>query len=344
MNSQLQKTPYVFYAIIIMLLSVAMSHYTFPDALDIIHYYEASERFAIDYPNLLEYIAHELELHVDFIYLTLLYLCSKFGISLNVVTVIYLGVYYISICAIMRKYEHIQIRGLILFVALLCAPFCWVQSISRNLAAIATVYLAIYQFITGRKKLGIILSIAAFFTHFSILIMLSIVLASYYMQKIKIRRRTIFFLLLTFMVLAVVANTYFLDLIKYIAELKDNHYTVYSDLVASAFITNPYLSLGDKIPLLFFFCFSIYLILINSSRDFFFWGLLFLTILLGFSMFTSTMFVQRFMMMMPLFIACNICSVYPKRGHYRVVLYGLSIIGSLMILWNFWAYRLNFAF
>ena len=74
---------------------MAMSHYTFPDALDIIHYYEASERFAIDYPNLLEYIAHELELHIDFIYLTLLYLCSKFGISLNVVTVLYLGVYYI---------------------------------------------------------------------------------------------------------------------------------------------------------------------------------------------------------------------------------------------------------
>lgn len=344
MNTQLQKTPYVFYAIIIMLLSVAMSHYTFPDALDIIHYYEASERHAIDYPNLVEYIAYEFELHIDFIYLTLLYLCSKFGISHNVVTVFYLGIYYISIYSIMRKYESVRIRGLILFVALLSAPFCWVQSISRNLAAIATVYLAIYQFMAGRKTLGIILSIAAFFTHFSILIMLSIVLVSYYMQKIKIRKRTILYMLLAFMSIAAIAGTYFIEFVKYIADLRDNHYSVYSDLEASAFITNPYLGLGDKLPLLFFFCFSIYLIIINRSHDFFFWGLLFLTTLLGFSMFTSTMFVQRFMMMMPLFIACNICSVYSKRGHYRVILYCLSIIGSLMILWNFWAYRLNFAF
>lgn len=332
------------YFVIVILVWLSMVFYTFPDALDIHRYYEYTESNSLHYNSVREYIEFELSSHIDFIYLSLLFLCHTWNLSPDIVTIFYISLYYISICAIIHKNQKRSIPGIILFFVLLCAPYCWVQSISRNLAAIATVYLAIYQFLCGRRNWGIILSIAAIFTHFSIIMLILICITSYFLRSIKIHRKIIYLIFISSIVLSIFAPSILLDFIIHLADNSDNHYSAYATLESEAFLLNPYLGMGDKIPMLYLYLSSIYLLLINKKQDFFFWVLLILCSLLGFAFFTSTMFVQRIAMMMPLFVAGNVCSIYSRSHTYRRQLYVISAIGSLCILWNFWAYRLNFQF
>lgn len=332
------------YFTIIFLVWMSMVFYTFPEALDIVHYYDYTEMHSLHYNSVNEYIEFELSSHIDFIYLSLLFLCHTWNLSPDIVTIFYISLYYISICAITHKIQKRSIPGIIIFFVLLCAPYCWVQSISRNLAAIATVYLAIYQFLCGRKIWGLILSIAAIFTHFSIIMLILICITSYFLRSFKIHRKIIYLIFISSIILSFLAPSIFLDFIIHFADNSDNHYNAYATLESQAFLLNPYLGLGDKIPMLYLYLSSVYFLLINKKQDFSFWVLLILCSLLGFAFFTSTMFVQRIAMMMPLFVAGNVCSIYSQSHIYRRQLYVLSAIGSLFILWNFWAYRLNFQF
>lgn len=345
MIGYMEKPPYKFYVFLVFLLYASMHFYVFPEALDITRYYELVENDVLRYHNLLDYIEFQLSSHVDFIYFSSLYLANKIGISLNLVTTFYLSIYYIIICELLRKkYGLKHIRGVILFYILMSAPFIWVQEISRNLAAIAFMYCSLFEFNRGKKIVAVFFAIGAVFTHFSLIIFILLYFLAFFMQRINLNRKIVILFFLFIIIIGYISPSYLVNFTVIVAENSDNHYAAYANLENAIPVFSSSIGYGDKIPMVYVYIFSLYLILKNKKHDFYYWGLFILTAGLSFALLTSLMLTNRIIMQMPLFIGWSVCATLQQVGRKEYIrLYFLSAIGVVCVLAHFWAYRLIFS-
>lgn len=328
-------------------MAVAMATFTFPEALDIGRYYEMAERNAPLY-TVGQYIEKIYESHIDFIYFTALLIANKLSFPSEIVTFAFLTLYYICICEVIRLYSQriglYKISNAVLFFILLSAPFVWVQTIGRNLGAIALFYWAILCFIKSKKLYGFLLCAASVFTHFSMLVYVLLAVVAYLMQSIRISRKLIILIFIIAVGIGIFTPRYLMDVFYMIAGSTDNHYALYADFASYAPIFNPNLGYGDKLPMIYTYIFSVYIVLKNKRQDFFFWMLFIYTIGLSFALFIDTMLTQRFIMCMPLFIGCNVCSVLQGSDITgKSAIKVLCIIGLITVALHLYGYRLNFA-
>lgn len=335
------------YLLIAILMAVAMATFTFPEALDIGRYYMSAKIHAKHY-SVIEYIGIMYNSNIDFIYFTALLLANKLSLPSEIVTFLFLTLYYVCICEMVRLYSlSINLHNIatcIMIFIMLSAPFVWVQTIGRNLGAIALLYWGILCFFKGENKTGIILCIASIFTHFSMAVYIILAIIAYYIQSFRISRAFIIIAFVISIFIGIIVPRYLMDLFYFIAGSADNHYGFYANFKSYPPILNPNLGIGDKFPMIFTYLFSIYIILKNKRQDFFFWMLFIYIIGLSFSLFIDTMLTQRFIMCMPLFLGCNVCSVL-RQGNISVnkILQMFCIIGLVTVALHLYTYRLNFA-
>lgn len=336
----ISKEPYIlFYCLIVIIISCMMGMYTFPEALDIIRYYEDAENYSKIY-DLQSYYKLISETNFDFIYTCSLFTFAKYGIPLNFLTIIYISIYYIAMCEIIRKVEPVKIPGLILLLILLFAPFVWVQAISRNLAAISFYYLGILLWLNKKHIFSVLVFLISIFTHISMALWLLLSIMALVLSKVSLTPKKKNLLFISSVIIGLFFPMLMFDLFLSLAGLGDSRYASYAQLSMSSALFNPYLGHGEYVPMLFTLLFSIYLVTISKNNDFFFWMLFLLTVGLCFAIMTSTMLTNRIIMLMPLFIGCNVCAALKENN--KVVyphLYLWAIVGFCSNFIHFWYYR-----
>lgn len=338
------KVPYLLYFIIFLFLYISLSLFTFPDALDITRYYENVAYSVQSDIKLIDYIKHLLDSTIDFVYFSSLFIAYKLGISLNIITTIYLSMYYICCLELFRLNNNlIQTKKLIIFYALMCAPFIWVLEISRNLAAISFFYIAVIFFLRKLKKVGLVFAIVSIFTHISMITYIPIVCVAYLLSKktYSINHKYIAFIFVIMSIIGYLLPGKIIDVMTLLSEGSETRYSYYATYDNINPLLNTIIGYGDKMPMFFIFIYSIIIVVKNKKHDFFFWMLFMLTTMLSFALFSSLLLTNRIIMLMPLFVVGNLCSIPKAQSR---LLYSLSIIGAICVFANFYSYRTAFSF
>lgn len=341
-----RQVPYKFYFLVVFALALSMIFYVFPEELDIIRYYEHAIYAAHEYGSVVDYASNLISNQIDFIYSSSLYLAEKNGLHMNIVTILYMSIYYISIFEVLRKgFPYFKIPEYILFYVVMFAPFIWVQSISRNLAAIAVFYLAINSFLDGKILKGLLWMIASMFTHISMLMYLPVVFGAFILKGRNINNKFIYLSILGALVFSYIVPSQLLGIISIIMDGDETRYgAVYGSLEAQGALMTSSIGYGDKLPIVICLAYSILLLFLNKKKDFMYWMLYFLTIMLSFFILSSLMFTNRVIMFMPLFVAYNAYKAYLEGSTQRKkILNIISIIGCIVVCLHFYSYRTHFS-
>ena len=341
-----RRAPYRFYCLVVCLLSLMMITYVFPEELDIIRYYENTKYAVREYSHLLDYSLYLTSTQIDFIYGSSLYLAEKIGLHLNFVTIFYLSLYYIAIFEILRKnFPYLKIPIYVFLYVTLFAPFIWVQSISRNLAAIAFFYLAINNILDGKFIKSLLWMLVSMFTHISMLMYFPVVLVALFIKGRNISNNFIYLSVIAALAFSYIVPSQLLGIISIIMDNDETRYGAeYGNMEAQGAILTDTIGYGDKFPIVVCLGFAVLLLFLNKRKDFMYWMLYCLTIMLSFFVLSSLMFTNRVIMLMPLFIAYNAYKVFSDgtlRG--RKVLSVASLIGCIAVFLHFYAYRTHFS-
>ena len=323
----------------IMQISVEM------EALDIWRYYASAKQNAKIYCNLFDIVKYSLDNSFDFIYTVSLWMACRLNISMNFVTAFYLSLYYLLSYNIVKKhFSNTFIPNYVIAYALMFAPFIWVQEISRNLAAIAILYVAINFFLNKKYVKALLFLVISVFTHISILIYVPIFIAAHFLSGVQIKSHYILVCILGLVICSLVTPSFLVDLISSYAAGTDSRYAYYGDEMEYVGVFNSTgIGYGDKLPILFAFVFSIILLIVNKKRDFMFWCHFILTSMLSFFLFSSLMFTNRIIMLLTLIIVWNTVQVYVTSSkNIRKIVRYLSVIGCICVLLHFWSYRTAF--
>ena len=338
--------PYKFYLLVVFILTLSMVFYVFPDSLDITRYYEMAETAVWQYGSVIDYAEYWYETHFDFIYPASLFLAVKMGLSMDIITVLYMSLYYICVFEILRKnFPNLRIPGYILLYGIMFAPFIWIQSISRNLASIAFFYLAVSFILEGKKFKSVACLIISLFTHVSILMYIPLIFIAYFLEKRDVNNKLIGLSIIVALVFSFLAPSQLLDLISFVLDGSDMRYADdYGQLQAQGALQNSYIGYGDKLPIVFCLLYSVLLLFINNRKDFMYWMLYILTLMLAFFVFSSLMFTNRVIMLMTLFVVFNAYNVIRYGSTNKIkILKTFSIIGCFVVLMHFYAYRMYFS-
>jgi hypothetical protein len=340
------RIPYKFYLLVVFALTLSMVTYVFPEELDITRYYENATLALRNFSSVIDYGTHLFETQIDFIYSSSLYLAGKNGIHMNVVTIFYMSLYYIAIFEVLRKQFHnIKISGAIFFYVTMFAPFIWVQSIARNFAAIAFFYIFISSLLDGKNIKAVFWLIVSVFTHISMLMYLPVILVSFLLNKVNINNKFIYLSILVALVLSYIVPSQLLSLISILMEGNETRYgAVYGSLETQGALMTSSIGYGDKIPIVFCLAYSVLLLFLRKSKDFMYWMLYVLTLMLSFFILSSLMFTNRVIMLMTLFVAYNAYKVVAEgKFDSKKKLYIASIIGCVVVFLHLYSYRTHFS-
>lgn len=339
--------PYKFYFWVVFALTMSMVFYVFPEELDIIRYYEGATYAANEYVSVKDYASHLIGSQIDFIYSSSLYLAEKNGIPMNIITIFYMSLYYIAIFEILRKlFPYFKIPGYVLFYVIMFAPFIWVQSISRNLAAIAFFYVAINSFVDKKNLKAVFWLSVSIFTHISMLMYLPALAIAFFLKNKNINNKFIYSSIFIAIILSYVVPAQLLNLISIVMDGSESRYgAVYGNIeVQGALMTNS-IGYGDKLPIVSCFAFSVLLLFLNKNKDFMYWMLYILTLMLSFFILSSLMFTNRVIMLMPMFVAYNAYRIECEGSlNRKKVLNIASLIGCFVVFLHFYSYRTHFSF
>ena len=317
------------------------------EALDLWRYYDFAKTDAFYYHSITDLIANKVELYTDFIYFTALWLAAKIGISMDLVTALFMTVYYVTVSIVIKKhFKNMFIPFSILMFSMMFAPFILVQTISRNLAAISLCYVGIKNYLSGKYLKSIFWGIACVFTHFSMLMYIPIFVASHYLLKINISRKFIQGTLLAMLVFSFLTPSYVLDLLSLVLQGSDHRFEdTYGGMEASGALLSRNIGYGDKLPILIGYIYSVVLVFLNKSRDYMFWCLFLLVAMLSFFVLSSLMFTNRIMMLMTLFVAWNSVKTYLLCNKTeKIILTVVASLGCVAVLAHFYSYRPMFGF
>ena len=336
----------VSYVLLYILFFILMQLSVEVEALDIWRYYDVAKLDAVIYDNILDYIKHSIDINTDFIYFTSLWIACKLGVSLHLVTAMFLTMYYVISYLIVKKhFSNNSVPSFILFYAFMFAPFIWVQEISRNLAAISILYIGIKYYLDKKYIKAFVWSLLSVFTHVSMIMYFPVFILAHFINGFKLSSKYVIIIILIFLLGSITMPSFLVNVISHSIEGADSRYSYYSDgmdyvgpLQASG------IGYGDKLPMTFSFIYSLILLMLNKSRDFIFWCQFGLTLLLSFFFFSSLMFTNRLIMLLTLFIVWNTISVYvDSMNSSKTILKVLGFIGCICVILHFWSYRTAFA-
>lgn len=341
-----RRVPYKFYFWIIFVLSLSMMFYVFPEELDITRYYENATLALYNYANIIDYATNLFENQIDFIYNSSLFLAGKSGIHMNVVTIFYMSLYYICVFEIIRKhFPNLRTPGCVLFYVVMFAPFIWVQSIARNLAAISFFYVFISCFLNGKYIKAVFWLIVSVFTHISMLMYLPVIFVSFLLNRLDLNNKFIYLSIIAALVLSYIVPSQLLNLISIVMEGDETRYgAVYGAMETQGALMSSTIGYGDKMPIVFCLAYSVLLLFLRKSKDFMYWMLYVLSLMLSFFILSSLMFTNRVIMLMPLFVAYNAYKVVCEgKSDSKKKLYLASLIGCVVVFLHFYSYRTHFS-
>lgn len=331
------------YIAIVLFCTIAMLTYTFPESLDITGYYEKAQLEAASGLPLKEYLLLTIAKYVDFIYHTILFLSVRNGIPLNLVSIIILSAYYITILEIIRKhFAGVKFETSVLFYSVLACPFAWAQEVPRTLTSIIFLYYAINFLIIGhKKKYAIIFLLLSFFSHAgsSVFFVICIV-GGFLFKKINISKSTQIIILIAVFILAFIAPNSITQFAMDQVGGMDNHYAVYSELEIGGLFSYSAIGYGDRLSSVMIFVFSLYLVFTSKQKHTMYWIFYSLCVANTFCIVTNYSLLIRMTMFLPLFIAYNAFEIEKvgsvnKRKEISVI----SWIGVFVVLIEFYFYR-----
>lgn len=323
--------------------ALIVSLYKFPDSLDIIRYYQDAQNAAKSYETVFEYIQDRAITDVDFIYSSTLYLFSKYGIPLNIATYLFFISYFFgAIYVCKRKYGDIVFHyAFILLVVLFCTPIDWILTISRTTAAISIFYFAIQKFQNKEPVKGVILCIMSALTHFMMSVFVVILLVVYLLSFTHINNIFLRLALLGFIILGFYPSLFSDDVSRAFALLgggTDLRYgEVYSEFIKNtdSILAASRIDIGSKLGALFVYIISVYCCIVDNNRDFLYWMLYILTLMLAFFFNSSAMMVNRIEMLLPAFIGASFFSIFfaeKNKGLHSSIVYLLSLTSVIIFM------------
>lgn len=307
--------------------------------LDLGRYYELGDN-ASSYGSIKDVIKYYYEDGIDFIYYVILYITKHIGLDYNFITALIVSLYYFVTLKTAEYNCKKRIEPYLLFVPILLPPIIWVVAISRNLTAILFLYIAIMYFYKRKWIFVAVFLAMCIFTHFSMLMYIAVIAVAWLIQKNKVNKRVLFIAIGIALVLSVIVPDAFRLLMDYSLSDTELYYAKYSGKSEVHSILSYGKNYGQMAVILFGLIYSIGLLLLNKKQGFEFWALFMITVMYAFFLNTSLMFVNRCMMVFPMFWALNMADVYTSGNEKeRLYIRALSICGSLAILMFFYAER-----
>ena len=335
-------TPIAFFLLFLVMLFVTY-RVSLWDDLDLHRNYEEAIGFAKKY-SLWGMINYLIKDQVDFIYYVILYFAIKISIPLNIVTALIVSFYYVTIIACIKDIYKGNIAKTVLFAVMFATPFIWVVSISRNMTAVFFLYLGIRYYYKSKFIKAILFLTAGVFTHVSTLMYVAIFVASFLLQKIKLKPVFILLLIVGFYAVSVIMpDLLFETLTQFVSDQSDLRYARFAGLETGDVLEVDLLTAGEYLSMFFTLGFSIVLLFLNKNQGFEFWALFMLMVALVFFMGSFLMFVNRFMLVTPLFLGLNVASIYKDgdKKNRKIIVY-LSYVGILIVLLYIYTNRIMF--
>lgn len=278
--------------------------------------------------------------YVDFIYFMILYSAKVVGISYNIVTAIIVTTYYYLVLAIIDNNYHKNVEWYILFTILFSSPIIWIIEISRNLTAYMFFYFAFYYYYKKKWMLVATFIAIAVFTHFSVLMYVAVFALAWILRNVKLKTWILFVLIST-----TLAGSFLIpDSVTRILEMSlggtDMYYGRYTEIETMNILDVGNMSYGSISITFWAFAYSIIILLLSKKKNIEFWILFILTVMLAFFINSSQMFLNRCLMLMPLFWALNIVPAYlVKEKSTSYFIKGLSLAGFIPMFLFFWKSR-----
>lgn len=307
--------------------------------LDLGRYYEIGD-YAYSFSSIKALINYYYYEGIDFIYYSILYLTKHSGLDYNIITALIVTLYYIVVIQTINNNYHQKIEPYLLIVPLLLPPIIWVIAISRNLTAILFLYYAL-SFFYKRKWLWMtVFIIMCIFTHFSMLMYIPVVVIALLVQKIQIKRWVIIIAISIALIFSMIVPDAFRVFLDFAISDKDLYYANYAQKEEVYSILSYGKNYGQLAVIFGGLIYSMVLIILNKKQGFEFWALFMITVLYAFFLNTSLMYVNRCMMMFPMFWALNMADVYTSgSAKDRLYIRILSLFGLLAIMLFFYAER-----
>lgn len=325
------------YVFILIFCAIFLSLYKFPDSLDIVKYYE-SVKYAVNTNiSFIDYVIDTFNYNIDFVYFSSLFLFGRLGIDLNFVTWLYISTYFCLIvkCSDEFAEKRYGLQTLIPFIGLFCVPLDWVISISRTVAAITFLYIAIISYQKERLLKCFVFLIISFFTHFLMILFISIFVVSIVLGKLKIKPFISNIILICFVFVGLVPEILAdkVSLIFSIVGGETRYGEQYTELMKDMIpiLQQSGVDYGSKLVALITYLVSISFALIDKNRNFMYWGLYIGTILLVFFFHSSLMMVHRTMLYLPIFISASAFSILKTYSNKRSVYKKMKNVGLLYV-------------
>lgn len=333
------------YLLIVILCTISMVTYTFPDYFDITNYYERAEEAVATGIGMYEYLLFNILDHIDFIYNTTLFWAVQNAIPLNCITILILSLYYIFIAEnIKASFKRLNINIIYLAYGMLSCPFIWVQEVPRTLAAIMFIYWGMLIAQKGKPKISVLLFFIAFFTHVVSALFLLSLLLGWLLKGFKLNKGNQLKIIVAIAIVGFAFSSSIIGTVMNYVSGFDNHYSAYGRVEMGSLFSYDSIGYGDRLSAVMIYATCVFLVLVTKSRGFMYNCLFVLTCFLTFFMLTNFSLTMRTCMFLPLFITYNICDIYIKKGKDREKLKPLVYIGMLTVIIEFYFYRMLYTF
>ena len=338
-----KKAPISLYIAIVLLCTIAMVTYTFPESLDITDYYEKAVMEAASGLDLKEYVQTTIAKYVDFIYHTILFLSVRNGIPMNLASIIILSVYYIAIIGIIWSYfAGSRVETHVFVYSILACPFIWVQEVPRTLTAIIFLYFAIHMLLKKhKKKHALLFLVLAFFSHAGSTVFFMIcIIGGFLFKKLDISKTIQIVILIVVFLIALIAPRGITLFAMGLVSGMDNHYAVYSSIEIGGLFSYSSIGYGDRISSVMIYVYSLFLIFVTKQKDSMCWVFYSLCVFNTFCIVTNYSLFIRLAMILPLFLAYNAMMIERDcTAGNKESLSVISWIGLLVVFVEFYFYR-----
>jgi hypothetical protein len=281
---------------------------------------------------------------VDFIYQVILHWGVVFSIPLNLITAFFVTLYYAIIVSCVRFFYRGKMEWYVMAAVLFLTPITWIIAISRNLTAIAFLYIGLNMLYKRKWFWMCLFCIAGLLTHFSVLLYVVLFAAAYLLKNLRLTIPIIAAVILGAIVISSLVPDYLYNIMGYFLEGSEMVYaTTYVGRMGASFFSWSNIGLGDKVPIFYSLIFSSVILMANRKQGTEFWMLLLLTIVQQFFLRSSLLFTNRCMMIMPIFWAVNVAQIYSNcTSRTKFTIQILSLIAFFLIFLHIYSYRVNY--
>lgn len=314
------KIEYSFWYCGVFIISCLLMYlYKYPEALDIIRYFEQAEHDEQTYSSLLSYITDVSNSRVDFIYFAFLYLNIKIGIPLGFATTLVLFIYFVLLIKVSTLFINEKVDYLLLLSILMAVPTVTVISVSRNTFADVFLLLGIYNYLKGKKLPAGIFFLVAVLSHFSVLMYVGLFIIAIFLSKPKLDRKSDNIFRISLLSGSIIAGLVVPALLNDVllnwslSYLGGTHYELYDSLNDTSVLKAPQISNGDKLYFAYTFLMLLFLLLKDTNRDEMYWFMFLLFFLDAFYFNSSVHMSERLTILTPFCIGYSLNSLYSNK-------------------------------